>query len=204
MHGADREPRPEWIIFTRGSEHPVSKSMEVMEVFAMQRFVRLAGRHLGGAPSCPWRVLLCFPFFWMFRFSVWVLPFSLFFAGRKEVKGILSEPGWEGGWGGGTASLWRSCLMWRWSDHEWRLMGTINPERSRVFQLHLLDLFPRRCFHLCTCVIVPMKEELHSKERGQFTVAFRLLPGKGGRGKSAFWLVWWIHGVYCCVVFLWH
>lgn len=48
MHGADREPRPEWIIFTRGSEHPVSKSMEVMEVFAMQRFVRLAGRHLGG------------------------------------------------------------------------------------------------------------------------------------------------------------
>lgn len=23
-----------------------------------------------------------------------------------------------------------------------------------------------------------MKEELHSKERGQFTVAFRLLPGK--------------------------
>lgn len=59
-------------------------------------------------------------------------------------------------------------------------MGTINPERSRVFQLHLLDLFPRRCFHLCTCVIVPMKEELHSKERGQITVAFRLLPGKVG------------------------
>lgn len=37
-------------------------------------------------------------------------------------------------------------------------MGTINSERSRVFQLHLLDLFPRRCFHSCSCVIVPRKE----------------------------------------------
>lgn len=93
MHGADREPRPEWIIFTRGSEHPVSKSMEVMEVFAMQRFVRLAGRHLGGPRLVLGMSYFAFLLFGCFAsLSGFCLSF-FFFAGRKEVKGILSEPG---------------------------------------------------------------------------------------------------------------
>lgn len=120
--------------------------------FAARRFVRPAARHLG-VWSCPWRVSLCFAF---------VLAASLlcrgfvhlffFFLARKEVKGILSKSGSEWEEKDRLFFFWRTCSMWRWSDRKWRLMRTINSEPSRGVQLHLLDLFPRHCFHLCSCI----------------------------------------------------
>lgn len=85
MHGADRKRRPEWIVFTRGSKYPVSKSMEEIEVVGRQ-FVRLAGT---SGPVLSLACLTLLSFVWAFWFSVRVLSF---FSGRKDVKGILSEP----------------------------------------------------------------------------------------------------------------
>lgn len=95
MHGADREPRPDWTIFTRGSQHPVSKSMEVMEVFAARRFVRPVDN--SGASSCPWRVSLCFSFVWSFRFSVGVLSLFLVFLARRKLRGFCLSRAEKGG-----------------------------------------------------------------------------------------------------------
>lgn len=71
--------------FTRGSKYPVSKSMEEIEVVRRQ-FVRLAGT---SGPVLSLACLTLLSFVWAFWFPVRVLSF---FSGRKDVKGILSEP----------------------------------------------------------------------------------------------------------------
>lgn len=109
MHGADREPRPDWIIFTRGTEHPVSKSMELMEVFAVRRFVRPVGTSGGLVSSLACLTFLCF----CLLVSVLCLGFVfLFFLAGRKLRGF-SQSRAEKGEERTASFFWRTCLMWR-------------------------------------------------------------------------------------------